>query len=70
MYTILALIMWNGSLVEEDFGSFDTIEHCDKVANEFRVKLKEAGSDSVTVCIPATSEVVISPSILPEEVRG
>ena len=67
MYTILALIMWNGSLVAEEFGSFDTIKHCEKVANEFRVKLEEAGSDSVTVCIPATSEVIVSPAILPEQ---
>ena len=56
MYTILALIIWNGSLVAEDFGNFDTIEHCEKVAIEFRVKLEEAGSEAVTVCIPATSK--------------
>ena len=70
MYTILALIMWQGSLIAEDFGSFSTIEHCEKVAIELRVKLEEAGSDVVTVCVPASSEVVISPSVLPEDVRG
>lgn len=70
MYTILALIMWQGSLIAEDFGSFDTIKHCEKVAIELRVKLEKAGSDVVTVCVPATSKEIVSPSVLPEEVRG
>ena len=70
MYTILALIMWQGSLIAEDFGSFDTIKHCEKVAIELRVKLEKAGSDVVTVCVPASSSEIVSPSVLPEEVRG
>ena len=70
MYTILALIMWQGSLIAEDFGSFDTIKHCEKVAIELRVKLEKAGSDVVTVCVPATSKEIVSPSVLPEEIRG
>lgn len=70
MYTILALIMWQGSLIAEDFGSFDTIKHCEKVAVELRVKLEKAGSDVVTVCVPASSQEIVSPSVLPEEIRG
>jgi len=70
MYTILALIMWQGSLIAEDFGSFDTIKHCEKVAIELRVKLEKAGSDVVTVCVPASSKEIVSPSVLPEEIRG
>ena len=70
MYTILALIMWQGSLIAEDFGSFDTIKHCEKVAIELRVKLEKAGSDVVTVCVPATSQEIVSRSVLPEEIRG
>ena len=70
MYTILALIMWSGDLVAEDFGSFDTIEHCAKVQIELDTKLTTAGAKVVSVCIPAVSNENIVVPVPTEEVRG
>lgn len=70
MYTILALIMWSGDLVAEDFGQFETVEHCTKVQQELDAKLTKAGAQVVSVCIPASNVEISIPKILEGEVRG
>lgn len=70
MWTIIAVIIWNGSIVAEDFGYFDTPEHCTKVAAELNMKLKKAGTDVVSVCVPADSTQYPLDFDLPEDIRG
>lgn len=70
MYTILALIMWQGDLVAEDFGNFDTIEHCTKVQQELDLKLANAGAKVVSVCLPSGQVEINIPEMLEGEVRG
>lgn len=70
MYTILALIMWSGDLVAEDFGNFETVEHCTKVQKELDAKLTKAGAKVVSVCIPASNIEITIPEILEGEIRG
>tara|TARA_B100001939_G_C16945477_1_gene620112 strand:+ start:2081 stop:2293 length:213 start_codon:yes stop_codon:yes gene_type:complete len=70
MYTILALIMWQGDLVAEDFGAFDTMEHCTKVQKELDTKLVAAGAKVVSVCIPSGQVKLSIPEVLEGSIRG
>jgi len=70
MYTILALIMWQGDLVAEDFGAFDTMEHCTKVQQELDTKLVAAGAKVVSVCIPSGQVKLSIPEVLEGSIRG
>jgi SepF-like predicted cell division protein (DUF552 family) len=70
MWTIIAVIIWNGNIVAEDFGYFDNPQHCQKVAIELNEKLKKAGTDVVSVCVPADSTQYPLDFDLPEGIRG
>lgn len=70
MWTIIAVIIWNGNIVAEDFGYFDNPQHCQKVAIELNEKLKKAGTDVVSVCVPADSTQYPLDFDLPEDIRG
>lgn len=55
-WTILLVILWNGDMIAEDFGQYNTIEHCQKVAEEVRAKMILAGTETVAICVPASAD--------------
>lgn len=57
MYTLLmVLVLFDNSVAVEDVGIYGSKERCEAVATQLQTEMKEAGADSVLVCVPTDEQ--------------
>ena len=57
MYTLVMALVLFGNIAVEDVGIYGSKERCEEVATQLHKAMKEAGAETVLVCVPTDEQM-------------